>query len=403
MVKGALNKVKKPDGTPYHIRDDFSEAWNSQNMQDIRMSMVSGKRVEGCSVCYLQEASGRISNRQYSNQEWSNRLGRDRIKKLIDEAIVNNGSLKYSVAYLDLRLGNLCNLKCRMCNPYNSSQIAKEHIELEKTDPKYKAVWASTFGKFNSRIMEVQEWFDQDILWDQVIDLIPSLHKVYMTGGEPTLIANNFKFMEVCIAQGRTDITLFFNTNCTNINKRFLDLIKQFDRVYINASVDGTERVNEYIRSPSKWTQISENVEKLAVMPNVELGITPTVQVYNVLNLIDILEWVESMNKRFQSNVFIDFLINVHPYHLAVNILPEELRFAVADRLEDASKRFTALTPAHTKNSTAGIVGLLRQPRADDWSVQLAILRDYTHSLDQARGQDINQLDSTLAEIINAV
>jgi len=399
MVKGALNKVKKPDGTPYHIRDSFEEAWNSRDMRDIRMSMVSGKRVEGCSTCYLQEASGRISNRQYSNQEWAGRLGQQEITDLIDQALINNGSLAHNVAYLDLRLGNLCNLKCRMCNPYNSSQIAKEHIELEQTDPKYKAVWAKTFGKFNSRIMDVQEWFDQDVLWDQVISLIPSLHKVYMTGGEPTLIANNFKFMEACIAQKRTDITLFFNTNCTNINKRFLDLIKQFNTVYINASVDGTGHVNEYIRAPSKWAQISSNVEQLAKMPNVVLGITPTVQVYNIFNLVDTLEWAKSLGPK----VFVDFLINVHPYHLAVNILPDSVRATVSKQLQDYSKTFTVDTPEHTKNSTQGIIGLLQKPRADDWPAQLELLKDYTYSLDRARDQDINQLDSSLAEIINAV
>ena len=398
MVKGALNKVKKPDGTPYHIRDNFSEAWNSKDMRDIRMAMVSGQHVEGCSTCYLQEASGRISNRQYSNQEWTNRLGKDSIKKTIDEAIVNNGVLKYNVAYLDLRLGNLCNLKCRMCNPYNSSQIAKEHIELDQTDPKYKAVWAKTFGKFNSKIMEVQEWFDQDILWNQVIDLIPSLHKVYMTGGEPTLISNNFRFMEACIEQGRTDIVLFFNTNCTNINKRFLELIKQFETVYVNASVDGTGIVNEYIRTPSKWTQIKENVETLSKMPNVVLGITPTVQVYNIFNLTDMLDWAQSLD-----NVFVDFLINVHPFHLAVNILPDDIRHDVAKKLQEYVDKFSPSTPAHTKNSTVGIIGLLQQPRNEDWLEQLQRLKDYTLSLDRARSQDINQLDSRLAEIINAV
>jgi MoaA/NifB/PqqE/SkfB family radical SAM enzyme len=396
MVKGALNKIKKPDGTPYHIRDDFNEAWNSKDMRDIRMAMVSGDKVAGCSTCYLQESSGRVSNRQFSNQEWADKLGSKQIKQLIDKAILNNGSLKYNVAYLDLRLGNLCNLKCRMCNPYNSSQIAKEHIELEKTDPKYKAVWATTFGKFNSRIMEVQEWFDQDILWDQVIDLIPSLHKVYMTGGEPTLIANNFKFMEACIEQNRTDIVLFFNTNCTNINKRFLDLIKQFKTVYINASVDGTRHVNEYIRAPSKWIQIKENVETLSKMSNVVLGITPTVQVYNVFNLTDILDWANSLD-----NVFVDFLINVHPYHLAVGILPDAVRHSVADQLEEYTNSDDLLP--NTKNSTLGIIGLLRQPRAEDWEAQLKMLKDYTFSLDQARSQDVNQLDVTLAEIINAV
>jgi glutamate-1-semialdehyde 2,1-aminomutase len=114
--------------------------------------------------------------------------------------------------------------------------------------------------------MDDQQWFDHDIMWDQVISLIPTLKKVYMTGGEPTLIKNNFKFMKKCIDEGRTDIVLFFNTNCTNINKQFLELISQFKQVNINASMDGIGIVNEYIRAPSDWKQISENIEKLAIL-----------------------------------------------------------------------------------------------------------------------------------------
>jgi hypothetical protein len=291
-----------------------------------------------------------------------------------------------------------------MCNPYNSSQIAKEHIELDKTDSEYKAVWATTFGKFNSRIMDVQEWFDQDILWDQVISLIPSLHKVYMTGGEPTLIDHNFKFMQACIDQGRTDITLFFNTNCTNINKKFLNLISQFDKVNINASMDGIENVNEYIRAPSKWSQISENIEQLAQMKNVVLGITPTVQVYNVFNLVKILEWVESLNKKYQTNIFVDFLINVHPHQLSITILPDDIRTTVAEALERYSRvKFNSLTHGLTKNSTLGIIGLLQQPRAEDWETQLKSFKTYTLSLDKARNQNIADVDHRLAELINDI
>ena len=246
--------------------------------------------------------------------------------------------------------------------------------------------------------MDVQEWFDQDMLWDQVIGLIPSLHKVYMTGGEPTLIENNFRFMQACIDQGRTDIVLFFNTNCTNINKKFLSLISQFKQVNINASMDGVGVVNEYIRAPSKWSQISANIEKLAQMPNVVLGVTPTVQVYNVFNLIDTLEWVDSLNVKYNSNVFVDFLINVHPHQLAVGILPDDIRKDAADSLIAYNT-----TGKHqlTANSITGIIGLLQRPRAEDWQYQQKELKVYTLSLDKERDQNISDVDTRIAEFIN--
>lgn len=400
MIKAQYHQLKKADGTRYTIKDSLEDAWNSDEMRKMRISMISGVKLEGCNVCYLQESSGRTSNREYANQEWTYKLGEERINTLVDQAIVNNGAIDYSIAYLDLRLGNLCNLKCRMCSPFNSSQIAKEHLELEQRDPAYKVVWASTFGKFDPNFNEMQEWFDRDVLWDQVIDMIPNLHKVYMTGGEPTLINNNFKFMQECINRGRRNIVLFFNTNCTNINKKFTNLISQFSRVNINASIDGVGEVNDYIRSPSHWDQISKNVEVLAQMPNVHLGITPTVQVYNIFNLVDTLKWVDALNRTYNKNIFVDFLINVHPKHLAVNILPDKIRHSVAaDLIDYKNTYFNNKTPELTVNSVNGIIGLLQQERNPDWQEQLTKFKVYTHSLDKERNQSLMTISKELANL----
>jgi MoaA/NifB/PqqE/SkfB family radical SAM enzyme len=397
MVKGAHNKIKKPDGTFYTCKDNFiKEAWNSQDMKDIRLAMIDGKKIEGCSVCYEQEANGRTSNRQHSIQEWSWRLGNEGLNKLVAEAVDNNGHVESEPVYLDLRLGNLCNLKCRMCNPWNSSQIVKEHESLAQ-NPEYSEVWRKTFGKFPITVMDDQQWFDHDIMWDQVISLIPKLKKVYMTGGEPTLIKNNFKFMQACIDQGRTDIVMFFNTNCTNINKQFLNLISQFKQVNINASMDGIGIVNEYIRAPSDWKLISDNIEKLAQMSNVNLGVTPTIQVYNVFDIVNMLEWVDALNTKYNKKIFVDFLVNHHPHHLAVRILDDEMRKTALDMIMGYT--YHGRHPAQTLNSLKGIIGLLQQSRVNDWAEQLNRFKVYTNALDAERGQSISDIDSRLAAL----
>lgn len=402
LMQRNTHRLKDANGKVLTINEKLSDSWNSNEMKFIRTEMVSGNKLVGCNVCYLQESSGRTSNRQYANSEWSNKLGDKHMFELVDKAVLTGGELDYSLAYLDLRLGNLCNLKCRMCSPFNSSQIAKEHIELEKKDPEYKAVWAKSFGFFDKRINEVQSWFERDFLWDQIIDLIPSLKKVYMTGGEPTLIQNNFKFMEECIRKGRRDIILFFNTNCTNVNKKFTSLIGQFGRVNINASIDGVGSVNDYIRSPSHWEQINGNVETLAQMPNVHLGITPTVQVYNVFNLVDTLKWVDQLNSKYNKSIFVDFLINVHPVHLSVTILPDSIRNKVAnDLIEYKNTYLNSRSPELTVNSVNGIIGLLQKPRAADWQEQLSRFKTYTHSLDVERGQSLRSISAELADLIN--
>ncbi len=403
MVKGSLNKIKKTDGTAFTCQDNFiQDAWNSQDLKEIRLNMIRGNKIEGCSVCYLQEESGRISNRQHANNEWSYRLGSQQLLNLIEQAESNNGLLEDDLVYLDLRLGNLCNLKCRMCNPWNSSQIAKEHIRLNETDHEYAEVWKKTFGRFPISVLENQSWFESDILWDQVIALIPSLKKVYMTGGEPTLIEHNLTFMQNCLDQGRRDIELFFNTNCTNINKKFLNLIKEFRSVSINASIDGIGFVNEYIRPPSKWSQLSENLDKLAQMPNVKLGLTPTVQVYNILNLVDILRYVDGLNQKYNNDIFVDFLINVHPNHLSPTILPDSIKSIAKEKLQAYANEEMKSDIHHlTKNSLMGIIGLLDKSPPDDCQEQVRRLRIYTTSLDRERNQDFKILGPELEEFLH--
>jgi MoaA/NifB/PqqE/SkfB family radical SAM enzyme len=403
MVKGSANKIKKEDGSFYTIKDQFvKDAWNSQDMKDIRLSMINGEKVAGCSTCYLQEESGRISNREHANSEWKWRLGEENLSEIINNSKINFGHVNTDIVYLDLRLGNLCNLKCRMCNPWNSSQILKEHIELDQKDEEYSTLFKKTFGKFPIELTKELEWFESDVLWDQVISLIPNLKKVYMTGGEPTLIDHNFKFMQECIDQGRQDIVLFFNTNCTNINKKFLSLVEQFNEININASLDGTGIVNDYIRAPSKWEQISSNIEKLAQLPNVKLGVTPTVQVYNLFNLVSILEWVDELNQKYNKDIFVDFLINVHPYHLSVTILPEELRNQARIDLENyRDTRMPKSIHSMTLNSIEGIIGLLKKESPADYQEQLLNLKIHTKSLDVERSQDINLVDVRIARIIN--
>jgi sulfatase maturation enzyme AslB (radical SAM superfamily) len=399
MVKGRANLVLKDSGEKYTCRDNFIEdAWNSESIRDIRRKMINAESIPGCAVCYQQEDNSKMSNRQHSLREWSQRLGTEELKQIIESAGEADGFVETAPVYLDLRLGNLCNLKCRMCNPWNSSQIVKEHVDLVKRRPDYADVWQNTFGKFPEKVMEDQPWFDHDILWDQVISLIPTLKKVYMTGGEPTLIKNNYKFMEECIRQGRRDITLFFNTNCTNINPKFFELISQFDAVNINASIDGIGVVTEYIRAPSKWSQVSKNIEKFTQMPNVHLGITPTIQVYNAFDIVNILTWVDDLRKKYAKDVFIDFLINTHPAHLSALILPDDLRKEAVDLIEEY-KEANPVQNEMTKNSLQGIVGFLKNPRLENWKIMVNRFSIYTNALDEERKESILVLDPRLAKL----
>ena len=132
-------------------------------------------------------------------------------------------------------------------------------------------------------------------------------------------------------------------------------------------------------------------------MSNVNLGVTPTIQVYNVFDIVNMLEWVDALNTKYNKKIFVDFLVNHHPHHLAVRILDDELRKTALDMImnyKDESKH-----THDTRNSLKGIIGLLQQPRVNDWAEQLNRFKVYTNALDAERGQSIADIDSRLAAL----
>lgn len=393
--------LRKPDGQYYGAaKDRLSEAWNSDHMQRIRQRMLAGEKVAGCELCYFQESIGKKSYRQMHNEEW---LKKDRadIEERVHSSIANQFNVDKAALYLDLRLGNLCNLKCRSCNPYNSSQIHKEVTHLMDTDPEYLKFW--TMKHRDSKPASYPNWFESDAFWDEVIESIPNLRKVYLTGGEPTLIEKNYRFLQACIDSGHSNhIFLMFNTNCTNIQERFLKLLPHFEFVLINASIDGLGPINDYIRFLSRWETIDRNFRQLvALADNVKIGITPVIQVYNILNIADLLRYVESVALTSRSDINVDFLYATDPPYINPQILPHSVKAEAVRRLEDYKRESkTYHVQSYLKNSVDSCINMLNEvPHAN--TEQISDFKEYTRLLDKHRKQSFASVFPDLSELLS--
>ena len=167
IARGVGSRMKDNDGNYLRVgTHSIKEAWKSPVLEDVRKKMLSGEKVDACENCYIQENIGRESYRIRKNKEWEQMLG-DEIQQRVDNVH------DFVPADLDLRLGNLCNLQCRMCNPMNSSQIAKEHYEIKK-DPEFYDVYKEEFGesKDKTKLLNVQKMFDGNFLWNDILSLI---------------------------------------------------------------------------------------------------------------------------------------------------------------------------------------------------------------------------------------
>lgn len=252
--------------------------WNSNQLKNIKSNMLADIRDPGCELCWDKEDRGFASLRNHSNTIY---------EKYIDDII--NGRTFDQPVVLDLRLGNLCNLKCRMCTSEWSSQIADEIIS--NPDLEWDHVPSEKLTAVNNET------------WELLDNWIGRVERVFMTGGEPTIIKKNLDYIQKIIQTGRSkDIELIFTTNATNVNREFLRLAENFKSVHFAVSIDAVEDLASYIRFPSNWDTIKQNLNTIG-QNNFGVGINTTIQWLNMTRLSEMFnfieEYIDSKPKQF--------------------------------------------------------------------------------------------------------
>ena len=277
----------------------------------LRANMLAGLRSKECKNCYLREDQDLPSPRAEYNIAWADNTH-------VTSAVIND----FTPKYLDIRLNNICNLKCRMCSGYFSSAIAREEVELFGTTKSVDAVLKSSQRSANL---------------NEIIDYLPSAEKIYFAGGEPLLTPEHYQILQALIDCGNTDLELSYNTNFTTLKFKstdVTDLWAQFKHVRIGASLDAGGNVAEYVRHGSSWSDILNNVAYVKnKCPNVEFTVTSAVGFMNVASLIE-------LQKTWHQTGILDinkFSLSVmtSPDHLTVCVLPSDHKQRLATMIQD--------------------------------------------------------------------
>jgi len=125
------------DGRPMSVYEHtIEEIWNSEFMRSVRRKLTEGEPVKECSYCYNQEKMGARSMRIEGNRAWEAGWLNPRSETIEDlqaKARANDYRVPDGPEWIDLDVGNLCNLKCRMCNSLSSSRIANDPVHSRWT------------------------------------------------------------------------------------------------------------------------------------------------------------------------------------------------------------------------------------------------------------------------------
>ena len=376
----------------------LAEVWNSNYMKTIRLQMLDNKIPTSCTKCFKEESSGIISKRQWETVVWKERLD-------LDSIVANtqlDGTLPVEIPYFDLRLGNLCQLKCIMCSPHDSSSWIKEwKIQYSK----YKTIELQTDQRWDSDFDYT--WYKKGSFLDDMRRQSENIRELYFAGGEPLLIPEHYKILEFMIDTGAaTNCVLRYNSNGLELPEKLFDLWKHFKQVKFNFSVDAYGELNDYIRYPSKWNNVVTNLARMDDTPdNITVNIACAVQLLNVLYITELVYWKESMNfKKINMPPYGAGLIGTHlvylPSYLNVRVLPEHLKIKVVNQVKYfISKKSNNLEFISNPYGLKRWQGLLQYMNQEDWSHKLPTTIDYLETCDSTRGTDFRKLFPDLSNL----
>ncbi len=366
--------------------------WNGEVMQRIRRQVLRGERPPECAPCFDLEDQGVESLRQRH------------IKGDIPEARINlypnaldsmahDFTMPFEFPTIEIKLNNLCNLKCRMCNPLDSTSwkdwnsvvdfYKKENNYLVPTVEKF----VDTPGKYIGPFDNSNNW------WESFEKLLPHFRRVEFAGGEPLMDPTHYKILDMLKPYG-SNIELKYATNGTtlgiNKGRTIHDYWPHFRSIAVNVSLDGIHDVYNYIRSGSNFSEVEQNIKEIQKISNVSRVVGAfTAQAGNILQAAECIDYfINKMNIVFYSHRV------SYPNVLSAQVLPRELKMLAIERLCAISlkvkdfpnvKKYPILEKITQQQIQDNINYLNARDQHHLWKEFL----EFNNALDISRGQDL--------------
>jgi molybdenum cofactor biosynthesis enzyme MoaA len=368
------------------IQDDsLEDIWNNDTMQRIRRQVLTGNRPAECAPCFNLEDQGVESLRQRH------------IKGEIPEARINlypNTPLQEVMPFefptMEIKMNNLCNLKCRMCNPMDSTSWndwneVEEHYKKEDNFLVQKIVDLNLKKKpFLDSFVDTDNW------WASFEKLLPYFRRVEFAGGEPLMDPTHYKILDMLAPYG-DNIEIKYATNLTILgksNRTIWEYWPKFKSVAVNVSIDGIGNSYEYIRGNASWAELVNNIRQIQTIPNVSRIVgAVAVQVSNVLILDKMIElFLDDLGIVFYTN-----MVN-YPNVLSAQVLPGPLKNIAITRLLNVQDKLASfkLVEKHpmllnlTRGQITGVINYLNSNnQSDKWNDCI----EFNRKLDVTRNQ----------------
>jgi len=183
---------------------------------------------------------------------------------------------------------------------------------------------------------------------------------------------------------------------------KLYNLWKNFKHVSIGCSIDGKDKMANYLRPPSTWDRLEKNLNKLdsSDNQNITAAISTTVSVYNVLHFLDFTDWLLSKEYKIIGNIPVFHMLD-GPHRYSVQVLPKDVKKKITKTYENYYNRVKSkfgITISREIESTYS--GIINYMNLEDKSNLLPKLADSTYRLDAIRNQQLADVIPWLDEIL---
>ena len=315
----------------------LEEIWNNNTMKRIRKQVLNGERPKECEPCFSLEDQGVESLRQ---RHIAGVIPESRIT-LYPNALSTmreDYTMPFEIPTMEIKLNNLCNLKCRMCHPMDSTSW-NDWKEVEEFYVKENNFMVKAIQDLNLTKKPYLDKFDDNPNWWASFEkLLPYFRRVEFAGGEPLMDPQHYRILDMLAPYGH-QIEIKYATNGTTLGikggRGVHEYWPKFRSVAVNVSIDGIGDVYNYIRGNGNWNDVVQNVQEIQKIPNISRVVgAVAVQVSNVLILDKMIEY-------FLDDLGIVFYTNIvkYPNVLSIQVLPNELKSLAMKRLNAVKLR----------------------------------------------------------------
>ena len=261
----------------------FKETLLSDKWETLRKNSLAGIKDPGCWKCYEEEEKGIYSLRNQANEVM--------LEQKIDAGLTHDSQgdwaevLNYvqstKLTYLEMNLGNYCNLACNICNSSLSTKWEDDDRWLKQEQGFSRGVYKS-----DTKLQIEYDKADYE-----------HVNRIKFVGGEPMLHPKFLSIVDFIIETGYAkNIELQIFTNASWIPKdKIISRLSQFKRVRISLSIDGTKEVNDYTRHLSSWETVNATARRWMELSMEHEGIQvkwePTLSVYNANHIPEMFQW----------------------------------------------------------------------------------------------------------------